>query len=62
MTSPAGAPGQGQGQSQSQSQSQAYANLGLGQAREETVPVGFDEGILRGLCDMDVRSVLSVPS
>lgn len=25
-----------------------------GEGKEDVVPVGFDEGILRGLCDMDV--------
>ena len=29
-------------------------SLKAGDAREDVVPVGFDEGILRGLCDMDV--------
>lgn len=28
-------------------------SLKAGDAREDVVPVGFDEGILRGLCDMD---------
>ena len=27
---------------------------GGGEGKEDVVPVGFDEGILRGLCDMDV--------
>lgn len=27
---------------------------GAGQRTDEAVPVGFDEGILRGLCEMDV--------
>jgi hypothetical protein len=27
---------------------------GLGMGKEDVVPVGFDEGILRGLCEMDV--------
>ena len=26
--------------------------------KEDAVPVGFDEGILRGLCDMDVSAAL----
>jgi hypothetical protein len=32
------------------------SNFGQGSYRdkEDAVPVGFDEGILRGLCDMDV--------
>jgi hypothetical protein len=32
------------------------SSLGHGNYRdkEDAVPVGFDEGILRGLCDMDV--------
>lgn len=31
------------------------AMAGARQRTEEAVPVGFDEGILRGLCEMDVR-------
>lgn len=30
------------------------SNGGAGQRTDEAVPVGFDEGILRGLCEMDV--------
>jgi len=32
------------------------SNFGQGiyREKEDAVPVGFDEGILRGLCDMDV--------
>lgn len=29
---------------------------GLHEGKEDVVPVGFDEGVLRGLCDMDVSS------
>ncbi len=31
-----------------------------GEGRKDVVPVGFDEGILRGLCDMDVGSLSRV--
>ena len=29
---------------------------GVMEGKEDVVPVGFDEGILRGLCDMDVSA------
>lgn len=40
---------------QSQGGSGQGHGLGMGMGKDsEVVPVGFDEGILRGLCEMDV--------
>lgn len=46
----------GQSQHGGHGNGNAGLGIGVGGGKEDVVHVGFDEGILRGLCEMDVST------